>query len=48
MFNRFSTKHSRWKQLFWLVALWTAGVTTVVLVVELIRLSMTAIGLKTH
>lgn len=46
--DRPSTWRSRWKQLLWLVWLWAAGVATVALAAELIRLSMTAIGLKSH
>ncbi|AVK72246.1 DUF2474 domain-containing protein [Cupriavidus necator] len=46
--DRFSRRRKRWSQLFWLVVLWTASVATMAVVVELIRLSMTAAGLKTH
>ncbi len=46
MFDRDSKRRSRWKQLCWLVVLWASGVATVALVAGLLRLSMTAIGLK--
>jgi hypothetical protein len=37
-----------WKRLAWLVAIWLASVSTVLVVVELIRFFMSAAGLKTH
>jgi len=35
-------------RLLWLVGLWSAGVLSTALVVEIVRLAMEAAGLKTH
>jgi hypothetical protein len=37
-----------WKRVAWLVSIWAASVSTLAVVVEVIRLCMSAIGLKTH
>jgi hypothetical protein len=41
-------KSPLWKRVAWLVAIWLASVSTVLIVVELIRFFMSAAGLKTH
>ncbi|MGO4152646.1 DUF2474 domain-containing protein [Cupriavidus sp. YAF13] len=46
--DRASRWRSRWKELFWLIGLWAAGVLSVALVAALIRLAMGAIGFKSH
>lgn len=37
-----------WKRVAWLVGIWAASVLTLAVVVEVIRLCMSAIGLRTH
>lgn len=37
-----------WKRIAWLFAIWLASVSTVLIVVEIIRFLMSAAGLRTH
>ncbi|MDE1181796.1 DUF2474 domain-containing protein [Paraburkholderia sp.] len=37
-----------WKRCAWLVGIWFASVSVVLIVVELLKLFMAAAGLKTH
>lgn len=41
-------KSPLWKRLAWLFSIWLASVSTVLIVVEMIRFFMSAAGLKTH
>jgi Protein of unknown function (DUF2474) len=41
-------KSPLWKRVAWLFAIWLASVSTVLIVVEMIRLFLSAAGLKTH
>lgn len=45
---RRETWRRRWRQAAWMVGLWAAGVVSVALVAELIRLAMQAAGMKSH
>lgn len=48
MLDSKSKSHGRWKQVLWLVGLWAAGVATVGLAAELLRILMQAVGLRSH
>ncbi|MGN5476346.1 DUF2474 domain-containing protein [Cupriavidus basilensis] len=48
MLDRKSKWHGRLKNVLWLVGLWAAGVATVGVTAELLRILMQAVGLRSH